>query len=416
MPQMIESTEPRWKELAIQAGRVFSPSAPIDELSLFAGRDTQIRTVVDAINQKGQHAIIYGERGVGKTSLSNVLHGFLGQQTFPVVAPRVQCEALDTFDKVWRRVFDKIELTREKKTMRIQDPVARESYVASELVAGDVDPDDVRRILSIIAKSAVPIVIIDEFDRLSKERRRPFADTIKTLSDHAVAATVLLVGVADSVDELVHEHQSVERALVQVSMPRMSGDEIRQIVNTGLLKLGMFIHPDALQRIVVLSQGLPHYTHLIGLYSARAALDAKTLEITEETVGTAIEKAVEGAQQSISSAWHQAISSQRKDNLFGDVLLSCALAETDQQNTFAAQDVRVPMREITGKPYAITSFAQNLNDFCDDKRGPILQRTGTARKYRYRFVNPLMQPFVIMQGFRQNKITKALLNKLHKRD
>jgi Cdc6-like AAA superfamily ATPase len=411
------TTEPRWNELAMQAGQVFSPSAPIDERSLFAGRETQVRTVVDAINQKGQHAIIYGERGVGKTSLSNVLHSFLGQQKFPVLAPRVQCEAADNFDKVWHRVFDKIELMREKKTMRMQSATERESYRASELLeGGDVSPDDVRRILAIISSAAVSIVIIDEFDRLTKERRRPFADTVKTLSDHAVPATVILLGVADSVDELIHEHQSVERALVQVSMPRMSSDEIRQIIHTGLQKLGMTIKPDALQRIVVLSQGLPHYTHLIGLYSARAALDAKTLEIDEEIVGKAIEKAVDGAQQSISSAWHEATRSQRKDNILADVLLSCALAETDQQNTFSAQDVRAPMREITGKPYAITSFAQQLNDFCDEKRGTILQRTGPARKYRYRFVNPLMQPFVIMQGFKGNKITKALLNKLHKRD
>jgi Cdc6-like AAA superfamily ATPase len=408
--------EPRWNELAIQAGRVFSPSAPIDERSLFAGRDAQIRTVVDAINQKGQHAIIYGERGVGKTSLSNVLHSFLGQQPFPVVAPRVQCDALDSFDRVWRRVFDKIELTREKKTMRMHSPIDRESYRASELLEGqEVSPDDVRRILAIISQAAVSIVIVDEFDRLSKEQRRPFADTVKTLSDHAVTATVILVGVADSVDELLREHQSVERALVQVSMPRMSGSEIRQIIATGLEKLGLMIEPDALRRIVLLSQGLPHYTHLIGLYSARAAIDAMMREITEEIVGQAIEKAVDGAQQSISSAWHQATSSQRKDNLFGDVLLSCALAETDQQNTFAAQDVRGPMGEITGKPYVIASFAQHLNDFCDAKRGPILQRIGLARKHRYRFVNPLMQPFVIMQGFKGSKITNGLLNKLQKR-
>jgi hypothetical protein len=177
----------------------------------------------------------------------------------------------------------------------------------------------------------------------------------------------------------------------------------------------MTITPDALQRIVVLSQGLPHYTHLIGLYSARAGLDGKTTEITAEIVGQAIEKAVDGAQQSISNAWHEATRSPRKDNLFGDVLLACALAETDQQNTFAAQDVRGPMRELTNKPYAIASFAQHLNEFCDAKRGPILHRTGKTRKYRYRFINPLMQPFVIMQGFKGNKITKALLNKMQKR-
>jgi Holliday junction resolvasome RuvABC ATP-dependent DNA helicase subunit len=32
---------------------------------------------MDAINQQGQHVLIYGERGVGKTSLANVLSGFL---------------------------------------------------------------------------------------------------------------------------------------------------------------------------------------------------------------------------------------------------------------------------------------------------------------------------------------------------
>lgn len=207
----------------------------------------------------------------------------------------------------------------------------------------------------------------------------------------------------------------MERALVQVRMPRMSEYETQQIINTGLVVLGMSITGEALQRIVVLSQGLPHYTHLIGLYAARAALDQQSLEITDEVVGQAIEKAVDAAQQSISNAWHQAVRSLRKDNLFADVLLSCALAETDQQNTFAAQDVRGPMREITARSYDIASFAQHLSEFCDVKRGPILHRTGTTRKYRYRFVNPLMQPFVIMQGFRAVKINRGMLSKMHRR-
>jgi hypothetical protein len=192
-------------------------------------------------------------------------------------------------------------------------------------------------------------------------------------------------------------------------MPRMSNDEIARIVNTGLEKLGMTIQPGALHRITVLSQGLPHYTHLIGLYAAREGLEDRSLDITDEMVGRAIEKAITGAQESISNAWHQAIRSPRKDNLFADVLLACALAEKDQQGTFAAQDVRPPIREITGKPYGIASFAQHLNEFCEGERGPMLQRTGSKRKFRFRFLNPLMQPYAIMQGFRNNKITKSLM-------
>jgi hypothetical protein len=50
----------------------------------------------------------------------------------------------------------------------------------------------------------------------------------------------------------------------------------------------------------------------------------------------------------------------------------------------------------------IPSFARHLNEFTEDKRGPILKKIGTPR--RFRFINPLMQPYVIMQGCQQGKI------------
>ncbi len=51
------------------------------------------------------------------------------------------------------------------------------------------------------------------------------ADTIKTLSDWGTEATIILVGVGDSIDQLIEEHESVVRALVRIHMPRMSVDD-----------------------------------------------------------------------------------------------------------------------------------------------------------------------------------------------
>ena len=62
--------------VGLLAGRAFSPSAPVRERDVFAGRREQIHQVVDAINQDGQSVLIYGERGVGKTSLANVIDDF----------------------------------------------------------------------------------------------------------------------------------------------------------------------------------------------------------------------------------------------------------------------------------------------------------------------------------------------------
>ncbi len=101
-----------WIQKGIDAGRVFTPTSPVDEKSLFAGRNEQIRSIIDVINQKGQHAIVYGERGVGKTSLVNVLSAFLGMPN--VMAPRVNCDSTDTYKTVWKKAFEQIELSRRQ--------------------------------------------------------------------------------------------------------------------------------------------------------------------------------------------------------------------------------------------------------------------------------------------------------------
>lgn len=401
-------TQQRAEELSLEAGRVFSPSAPIDERALFAGRRLQIRQVIDAVNQKGQHAIIFGDRGVGKTSLANVLVSFLpaGEDVF---SRRVNCDAGDSFDSLWKKVFEEVQLHDSTVVGGLAGPSQRPR---ADATADIITPEVVRRQLSLWSQNKILILVIDEFDRIDDRYRAIFADTIKTLSDHAIAATVVLVGVADSVDQLVAEHESIQRALVQIKIPRMSNDEVKEIIQAGISRLGMEIDNEAIARIAVLAQGLPHYAHLLGLHAARAALDKLSLRVDLPVLDAAIAMAIGSAQRSIRTAWHKATLSARKDNLFADVLLSCALARTDDMGSFAAQDLRSPMQAVTGKPYDIPAFAQHLNEFSDEKRGNILKKFGANRRFRFRFTNPLMQPFVIMRGFTDGKVTASVLEQL----
>lgn len=399
------------RALGIEAGRVFSPAAPIDEADLFAGRIDQLRRVIDVVNQRGQHAIIFGERGVGKTSLANVITAYLASvPDVPIIAPHVNCDGTDDFSRLWKKILSQIELSTQTKHAGFMPPIGTVTTSIAQQLPDVVTPEDVRKVLTAISQRAIVIVIVDEFDRLTGTTvQRLFADTIKTLSDNSVKATMVLVGVADTINDLIKEHESIERALVQIRMQRMSVDELREIVQKGLQRLKMTMEEHAIRHIALISQGLPNYTHLLSLYATRQAIDYGEKAITIGHAQKAIERALQGAQQTTLSAYHKATTSPRRDNLYADVLLACALAKVDSLGYFAAADVRAPLSKIKRRRYEIPSFSRHLNDFSENKRGPILKKFGSKHKFRFRFIDPLMQPFVTMKGFSSGKIDQETL-------
>jgi ATPase subunit of ABC transporter with duplicated ATPase domains len=225
-----------------------------------------------------------------------------------------------------------------------------------------------------------------------------FADTIKTLSDRVAPATVVIVGVADDVGELIREHGSVERALVQIRMPRMSRDQLAEIVNRGVESARMTIAKTSVGRITALSQGLPHYTHLLGQLAAQAALNERRADIAARDVDAAVARAIDRAQQSVTDAYYRATAGD------GDarrrVLLACALAEEDDFGFFSANDLDEPLGRLGAESDA--SLEQDLVALA--RTEAVLQRRQHAGTDRYRFVNPLLQPYVVMRGLSEGLV------------
>src|SRR3990172_3607668 len=102
--------ETDYQGIALRLTQYFRPSAAINSEELFQGRTRQVRAVVDAINQPGRHAIIYGGRGVGKTSLAQILTFKLrGREPIPIICAYVTCDSSDDFSTLWFKVFSEIE-------------------------------------------------------------------------------------------------------------------------------------------------------------------------------------------------------------------------------------------------------------------------------------------------------------------
>jgi Cdc6-like AAA superfamily ATPase len=384
--------------LSLQAGQVFTPNTPVNVKDLFSGRTDQIRKIADVIFQRGQHAIIFGERGVGKTSLANVLKGFLPDNQ-DLIINIINCDKKDTFKSVWKKVFDGIHIVNQRMRVGYKSEYQPEIFQASDFLKDDENiPHQILKFVSQLSENKLPVLIIDEFDRLTISARKLFPDFIKSLSDHSLSATIILIGVGESIEYLIKDHQSVSRSLIQIQMPRMNLIEVEGVITNGLNRLGMTIEKNTLNKIKLLVKGLPYYAHLIGLNATRSALQNNSLNITDENLNEAINIAITDSQHYIMTNYHKAIRSSRKENLFADVLLACAYANVNELGEFAAQDLREPMNKITGRNYNIPGYARHLKEFCSENHGKILIKSGVRKKFRYKFSDPLMQPYVIMQG------------------
>jgi len=282
-----------------------------------------------------------------------------------------------------------------------------------EMPRHEVQPDAVRRRLEQLSVPA--LIVIDELDRLADDLALTLiADTIKALSDHAVESTVVLVGVARSIGELIGEHQSIVRALAQIEMPRMSRAELREALAFGCEQAQLAIREDAADEITVLSEGLPHYTHLLGLHAGQRVVQDDRTEITLGDVKAAIPKAVAG--HTIDDAYQLATRSVHKDALFQHVLLACALAPKNELGFFTAGSIRDPLRVIADRRLDIPAFSRHLSQFLEPERGAVLIREGAPKRYFYRFSDPIFQPYVVLKGISEGLVSEEDLHTLQDRE
>jgi len=388
--------------------QVFTPFAPIELPDFFVGRSDEIDTLVTELNAPGRQVAIYGDRGVGKTSLAALCSFFANrpeEDTYVIRCTR-EMTYKDIFGELLRDasaayVPDRRQTTRKKTGgLRVRPvEISRGSdSTSTERVLNGTFKIGPGLLLSLF-KDRNGLLIIDEFDRVQDENTHVrMAETLKQFSDARSRTKILIVGVADSLSNLLRAHSSLTRSVAEIRLDRMKVDELGAILDRGEQRLKIGFSPEVRRRIVHLADGFAHYAHLLARSGTLIAASAKW---SQEKEGFAVEKgdylqglkdATNKAELTLRETYERAIIPlKKKTQLFQYAVWAAAMAE--EVEVHVGEIVR-HMSEISGEEVKPQSITYHLSKLVAPDRGSILRR---VREGFYKFSDPLMRGYVRLQ-------------------
>lgn len=370
----------------------FTPSQPIADRRLFAGREDVLKTIIRSIEDQRLHVVLYGERGIGKTSLMHVLTQAASEARYIVVY--TSCGANSNFDETFRAAAADIPLLFHSGFSPTAAEAEKGSSLADLLPSEPLTPRKFGDLCAKLTGTRV-LIILDEFDRAeSGPFRRDVAELIKNLSDRLGRVQLVLAGVAADLTELVEHIPSIRRNIFAMRVPKMSEQEVLQIVANGERETDLRFDTAAGAFVVEVARGSPYIANLICHHAGHAALDAGRSVVGAADVASAVDRAILEFQGRIATP-AQAHVRRLFDQGRQDALAMCARAGLANDGMFDAHDIE-KVNEISAKK------AQDAIDALLTERLLKLVHGEDAGQQRYTFVEEGLPTLIWMMWAQRN--------------
>lgn len=290
-----DANRDQFAEARLALSVAYTPSQPIIDTAMFAGRSGVLTAVIRSIEDQRLNVVAFGERGIGKTSLMHVVSHAAREARY--VVSYISCGADSSFDETIRVVARDIPLIFHRDF----GPNALESERGGDFsVCLPGEPLSVRQATDVLAKvvGTRVLVVLDEFDKVeSSSFRRNIAELIKTLSDRAIRVQVMVAGVAASLAALVDHIPSIQRSIFALAVPRMTGAEIHELIRLGEERSALRFEGAAHDLVVTAANGLPYLASLLCHHAGLEAISRFRLLVAAGDVDVAVANVL-GEQQS----------------------------------------------------------------------------------------------------------------------
>lgn len=394
-----------------------SPDRPIRHGESLLGRSESLTDIERELRHFHPTIFIYGQRGVGKTSLARTAAQNVNTSNFEHVyvacAPgsRMLHIMRDLSVELLQCIFSMGGATDIKSKVEVNlslNPSIKASFEKMDAnlpVFTDINTAvRVLKDLNDLVPNDCPVVlVIDELEELDEKDREELAYLIKQIGDQEFSLKFVLVGIAGNVHELIGAHASVPRYIKEVSLDTLHPHDLMEIVSIACEAVGVSISKDILYRLAIIGNGFPHFAHLMGKALLIEAVANNKTEVTEDIYRSGVQRAVSDSQEELRTAYEAA--TQRSHNFFKHLIWTLAHSDT--------VDIRiddwVELYEEAAKNFSWTVYEDKklrkaISNFASESHGAIVINTParygeTKKRYRYkRFNNTLMRGHVRLQA------------------
>lgn len=398
------------EDFGAKLNEVLSPSRAIKSPEFLQGREDQLTDVRQALAMKGRHVFIHGFRGVGKTSLAYTAAGLIQSSDRQPIY--VQCSPEASLASL---VHDIVKQAMPSDPTQVKAVVEKSAnggfglgkFSLSAGMRNTVEqgklpkPESVNDAVELLCfamqhHSKRPVVIVDEFDHMPKTEHIQVDLLIKKLAEvDDLPLKIIMCGVGETLEDLFAAHLSTYRYFHTIKLDRLDGKACRAILVKAMQALDVYFDLSTGWRISRISDGFPHFVHLMcekifwAMHNApdKAWLKEGFVELSHYHDGTS--HAVKSANEELRKGYDGAVQKYSKN---AEVILWAAADGHELQRKASdmySSYLRI-MRdnsrdpEISGLPpndwrcrtLTEAQFRARIYNLCSDKYGHILKGNG----------------------------------------
>ena len=376
----------------------YTPSYPVCSRSYLCGRIEEILLIFAALRSAGRLCLIYGDRGIGKSSLAlSTLEGGKEHEILPEIVFQYRCIKNTTFKDIIEKAaifideaykHDKVETTKKYGARaRFLDLFSLEGS-REEKITIEKEELTANKAASVL-HHLESVLLIDEFDVVKEEVKHEVAEFVKQLSDAGSPFKVLIVGIGSDGAALMAGHQSVIRCMHEIKLPRVEDKYLSEIIESGENGLGLTFSQPIKKSIIEISSGFPYFTHLLCKECAEEAIRQSKTIIDRSIFEQALIVAVKNTEGQLKRCYDLAVTSSRTD-MYPKILLSAAKFKNEQ---FSVKNWIEQIAEDHGLELTYGSMNNYTGKLIKAERGEILQ---LVRRGVYKITDPRMPSYILM--------------------